>query len=701
MADRYFDRNGTTAGFGTLTGAWDTTTASWSTSNAGTATPTAFTFTNADVANFGSSAVASTTGGTATIATGVTVTANGIRLRNIAGNQTIARAGTGNLVLSGTSPFIDHCPNSTLSFTTPVTANNLSVFVTGVSIVVINSATSGLITGTLAISGNALGHGLVLGTAASGTPNQISSVTNINLAGAGVYWLGNTAYTEDAVIAVASDASNCMLVSAAPLTISDASIATYTGELWVQTNGGQFTQCSMTLNSAPLAASNLRMQLQGITNQAGHFARYVFANASGATIPANMLISLTAASLTSANVRAILEDNSSGNIFSGTVSGHDNATGFAWLLLQGTASNSRLTGNFTTGAGTTGLQKDQSGTWTISGNNTYTGSNVFVAGKVSAQSNTALGAATSAGGVTISGTGALELSGGITLDKSSTPFTIHQTSPIVSVGDNTVRTAGVTLGGTTTFEVTTGNRLAISNTGAITDGASTFGITKTGDGELALAAFTNTYDGAVAVSAGTLAIGSQGALGNGNVTLTGTLKYTGTGETYSRSTFLSGAAPSLEAAGSGAITVTNLSQDSTTKTLTLKGANTGANTVTVALSDSSNPLSLAKSGAGKWVTTGALSYSGSTTVSDGTLRVQTANSNTTSGAVTIGANGAVELVTDTLASTGGGAVLGSSHVAVNGGIIKTRGGTTQKGQVRYGGNLTFGAGSTLYIGAAA
>ena len=71
--------------------------------------------------------------------------------------------------------------------------------------------------------------------------------------------------------------------------------------------------------------------------------------------------------------------------------------------------------------------------------------------------------------------------------------------------------------------------------------------------------------------------------------------------------------------------------------------------------------------------------------------------------MTIGANGAVELVTDTLASAGAtsGEVLGTGNVTVNGGTIKTRGGTTQKGQVRYGGNLTFGAGSTLYIGAAA
>jgi len=450
----------------------------------------------------------------------------------------------------------------------------------------------------------------------------------------------------------------------------------------VPNNAGAMTGEFTYLGSAATYATNLTLDNYGNTSTAsltGGIYSLIVPNTSGALNITGTVQRLNTAGTASARMSLTLGGSNTGD---NTLSGDISEVGTNSAIL--------------------GITKVDAGRWVLSGaNSSHTGVHTISAGTLSAQSEKALGSATSAGGVTISGTGKLELSGNITLDKSSTPFTIHQTSPIISVGNNTVRTAGVTLGGTTTFEVTTGNRLAISNTGAITDGASTFGITKTGDGELALAAFTNTYDGVVVVSAGTLAIGSQAALGNGNVTLTGTLKYTGTGETYSRSTFLSGAAPSLEAAGSGAITVTNLSQDSTTKTLTLKGANTGANTVTVALSDSSNPLSLAKSGAGKWVTTGALSYSGSTTVSDGTLRVQTANSNTTSGAVTIGATGAVELVTDTLASTGGGAVLGSSHVAVNGGIIKTRGGTTQKGQMRYGGNLTFGADSSLYIGAAA
>ena len=422
-------------------------------------------------------------------------------------------------------------------------------------------------------------------------------------------------------------------------------------------------------------------------------------------------VNTNTATLTGGTYSLIVPDTSGAINVTGTVQ-RLNTAGTASarmsLTLGGTnTGNNTLSGVISevgTNSAILGITKVGAGRWVLTGTNTHTGIHTVSAGTLSAQSAKALGSATSAGGVTISGTGVLELAGGITLNKSATAFTIHQTSPITSVGDNTVQTAGITLGGTTTFEVTTGNRLAIANSGAITDGASTFGVTKTGDGELALAAFANTYDGAVTVTAGTLAIGSVGALGTGVATiqLTGNLKYTGTGETLSRATLLNGSAPSFEASGSGALTVSNLSTSVSTKTLTLKGSNTGANTITSSLTDNSGVLSLAKEDAGKWVVT-TRTYSGTTAVNAGTLRCESTNSATTSGAVTIGASGTVELVTNTLASSGAGngEVLGTGNVTCNGGIIKTRGGTTQKGQVRYGGNLTFGAGSSLYIGAAA
>lgn len=694
MADRYFDRNGTTAGFGTLTGAWDTTTASWSTSSAGTATPTAFTFSNVDVAFFGSTAVASTTAGTATIATSLNVNINSIRTANLPARQTIAANAGGKLTMGGASPSFDTAGAGGLTVSAPI-EGTAGFTKTGAGDLQLTGANA--MTGTLTASVGSL----VVGSYNSGTPNNIDSVTSL-VCNSGTFFWGANAYTFGKPFSglgtIGTNNPNTVTLS------DDASVSAFTGTL--NPTCDDTVSGRLRLNAFPSSAGALLPQVfsTGATARTATIALYHASPSSTSAI-----VYLYAANTSTGGV-SVLEDNgTASSTYNGIVTNlaGSNAGATLRLRLQGTNTNATYAGQIqaTNASGKLGLTKDGTGKWILSGENLYDGNNLISGGTLSAQFEKALGSATSAGGVTVSGTGALELSGGITLDKSSTPFTIHQTSPIVSVGDNTVRTAGVTLGGTTTFEVTTGNRLAIANTGAITDGASTFGITKTGAGELALAAFSNTYDGAVTVSAGTLAIGSVGALGTGvaTVQVTGNLKYTGAAGTLSRATQLNGAAPSLEAAGTGALTVSNLSQDVATKTVTLKGANTDANTITSSLSDNSGVLSLTKEGAGKWVTTGARSYTGTTAVNGGVLRLETTNSATASGAVTIGASGTVELVTNTLASTGAtsGEVLGTGNVTVNGGTIKTRGGTTQKGQVRYGGNLTFGAGSTLYIGAAA
>ena len=496
------------------------------------------------------------------------------------------------------------------------------------------------------------------------------------------------------------------------ITFSAGQLASFGGIVRTTTSTDAGYQASrIRLNELPggldwLANPNANSAMTGEITYTGSAATYV------ASLTVDSYSNTSTAGLTGGTYKLTVPNTSGALNITGTVQRLNTAaTASARMSLTlggSNTGNNTLSGDISevgSNSAILGLTKVDAGRWVLSGaNSSHTGIHTVSEGTLSAQSAKALGNATSAGGVTISGTGVLELAGGITLNKSATAFTIHQTSPITSVGDNTVQTPGITLGGTTTFEVTTGNRLAIANSGAITDGASTFGVTKTGDGELALAAFANTYDGAVTITAGTLAIGSVGALGTGvaTVQLTGNLKYTGSGETLSRATQLNGSAPSFEASGSGALTVSNLSTSVSTKTLTLKGSNTGANTITSSLTDSSGVLSLAKEDAGTWVVT-TRTYSGTTAVNAGTLRCEATNSATTTGAVTIGASGTVELITNTLASSGAGngEVLGTGNVTCNGGIIKTRGGTTQKGQVRYGGNLTFGAGSSLYIGAAA
>lgn len=706
MADRYFDRNGITAGFGTpLTGNWDTTTASWSTSAAGTATPTTFTFTNADAAYFGSASVVSTTAGTATIITGVTVTLNGIYTRNLTAAQTVAAGGTGNLVFAGATPFVNLGQSLTISAPISGSAGLDLTASAATQALSVTGSSSGL-TGSVAVNSGRL----VVNGSARMLPSAISVAADSE------FTYGT--FTDNFNFPVAPSGLGLIGIG------GDVPAGTgCTFPLGYLTSfGGTVGVLAFPAASQKYAKARF-YELPGAlkfiaygSNTTPLIACDLIYLGSGQTKATNIIVdSITSSSptgLTTGTYSLIQSGVSGALVISGTVT-RTNSSAIASarmsLTLGGTnTANNTLSGDISevgTNGAILGLTKVDAGRWVLSGaNSSHTGIHTVSAGTLSAQSAKALGSATSAGGVTISGTGVLELAGGVTLNKSATVFTIHQTSPITSVGDNTVQTAGITLGGTTTFEVTTGNRLAIANSGAISDGASTFGITKTGDGELALAAFSNTYDGAVTVTAGTLAIGSVGALGTGvaTVQVTGNLKYTGTGETLSRATQLNGSAPSLEASGSGALTVSTLSSSVSTKTLTLKGSNTGANTITSSLTDNSGVLSLAKEDAGKWVV-GVRAYTGTTALNAGTLRCESANSATTTGAVTIGASGTVELITGTLASSGAGngKVLGTSNVTCDGGTIKTRGGTTQKGQVRYGGNLTFGAGSSLYIGAAA
>jgi filamentous hemagglutinin family protein len=141
--------------------------------------------------------------------------------------------------------------------------------------------------------------------------------------------------------------------------------------------------------------------------------------------------------------------------------------------------------------------KSGAGTLTLSGTNTYTGSTIISAGTLAITSNNALG--TNAAGTTIAS--------GATLDLQNITYSTTET---LTVNGGTVKTStgtssfagGVTLGANSTVDVT-GTQLTIS--GVITDGASTYGLTKTGSGILVLSN-TNTYDGTTTISAGTLVL---------------------------------------------------------------------------------------------------------------------------------------------------------------------------------------------------
>lgn len=720
MADRYFDRNGATAGFGTLTGNWDTTSANWSTSAAGTATPATFTFTNADAAFFGSSSGTSTAG-TATIQNGVTVNLNRLVI-NTAGSQTIAGTGTGNLTFSGVNPTIASQGSGQPNISAPINFASGLTFQPGTSALVLSGIGQAGNSGTVNISDGTL----YCLTSGSGTPDQIKGATALALTQSSVYtsiqYYGAVAYTEPAAISAvfASDPGQVNIVSQnnAGVTLSHGSVGTYTGSFQATASLTTSLTARLVLNTAPALAGVLYFSTYSLTTgQTGIAPVIAFNHNAIATIGAVVYLYVGQAATALAAANLCLEQNSaatttfSGNVLSQTGS---NASAFLWLRLTGTGT-SVLSGNYAPTLGTNGLRKLGTGQWTLSGNNTYTGSTLLEAGTLVATSSTALGAATSSGS-SISGSGVLQLSGGISLNKSGTDISLTTTNnPVQSLGGtNTLRSKQLSLASsaTTTFNVATGNKLVLQTEGGGVIVGTSASLTKSGDGELELPASANTYTGTVTVSAGTLTVGSvansgaAAAWGQGStaVDVFTTLRYNGSGGSTTRSVRMNGTGtPTIDASGSGALVLNSVTQDTNAKTMVLRGTNTDDNKVVSSIANNLGVVSLAKEDAGRWLLVGGFAHTGTTAVNGGTLRVEAGNSNTASGAVTIGASGTVELVTDTLASANilNGKVLGTGNVTVNGGTIKTRGGATQKGQVRYGGNLTFGTGSTLYIGAAA
>ncbi|PWU21213.1 MAG: hypothetical protein C5B50_02180 [Verrucomicrobia bacterium] len=122
---------------------------------------------------------------------------------------------------------------------------------------------------------------------------------------------------------------------------------------------------------------------------------------------------------------------------------------------------------------------------------------------------------------------------------------------------------------------------------------------------------------------------AAGTIGLGNASVNAALVYQGAGDTCNRVIDLSGSgspvgSPTIEADGTGALVLTavNTASGAASKTLTLQGSNTGNNSIgTIVDNSGANKTSVVKAQAGKWVLTAANSYTGGTTVNQGSLEV--------------------------------------------------------------------------------
>ncbi|HFZ8258011.1 TPA: fibronectin-binding autotransporter adhesin ShdA [Salmonella enterica subsp. enterica serovar 1,4,5,12:b:-] len=285
-------------------------------------------------------------------------------------------------------------------------------------------------------------------------------------------------------------------------------------------------------------------------------------------------------------------------------------------------------------SGSGSLVKTGTGELTLSGDNSYSGGTTIIGGTLTADHADSLGTgAVANSGVLQVGEGELEntLSGSGSLVKTGT-------GELTLSGDNTYSGGTTIIGGTLTADhadsLGTGT---IANNGVLQVGegelentlSGSGSLVKTGTGELTLSG-DNTYSGGTTITGGTLTADHADSLGSGDIDNSGVLQ-AGEGELENT---LSGSG-SLVKTGTGELTLSgdNTYSGGTTitgGTLTADhadslgtGAIANSGVLQVGEGELENTLSgsgsLVKTGTGELTLSGDNSYSGATTITDGTL----------------------------------------------------------------------------------
>ncbi len=298
-----------------------------------------------------------------------------------------------------------------------------------------------------------------------------------------------------------------------------------------------------------------------------------------------------------------------------------------------------------TGSG--GLTKDGAGTLALTAANTYTGTTTITAGAISIAADGALG--TPPGAPTA---GKIVLVGG-TLRATAT-FTLAANRGVALTGAGTISTDPAT---TLTY-------------GGIMAGAGS--VTKSGTGTLLLSGL-NTYTGATTISAGTLRIGATNSIGSASAVTVN-----------AGATLDLGGFSDIIGSFAGAGTVTSSAAGPVTLNAGGNNATTGFSGI---IQNGSGTVALTKTGTGTLTLSGANTYSGTTTVTAGTLLV---NGSQPTSAVSVnggalGGSGTVGAITSTAAGgsvspgSGGPGVLNSGNLNLSSGspsVVVQLNGTT-------------------------
>ncbi len=363
------------------------------------------------------------------------------------------------------------------------------------------------------------------------------------------------------------------------------------------------------------------------------------------------------------------------------------------LILSG--DNSGLTGVATLSAGTlraTVANALGGGTLSISGGTLELSSNLGVSFN---RNTTISGDTTIKSDRAVTGAGATQTLG--TLSIGSQTLTVDKGSNVDS-GTAGTTFGAVTLTGAPTFTVNasslltlasitgTAQNITINGAGDTTVSGSidtTSGsLTKSGNGTLTLNG-GNTFTGGLTINAGTVTVGSTGALNSNNVTFgsgsTGTLSLNGNNATIA----------GLNTNATPGVTFVKNGSASNNATLTIGNASNTDSTYAGTIQDGgAGKLAITKAGSGTLTLTGANTYTGGTTITQGKILLN--GGSLAAGTVSISSG--ASLAASGVASAGSLSLVTGATVDLTSAGLSLSGGLTATG-----GNLNYTLGNTLAV----
>ena len=293
----------------------------------------------------------------------------------------------------------------------------------------------------------------------------------------------------------------------------------------------------------------------------------------------------------------------------GGVIGNSTPGNTTTLYLGGTSTSGNEMGGGNVGfiengtaGGTLAVVKNDSGVWSLTSTHTFTGGLTVNAGRLRINSNTA----------SRLGNGLVTLNGGTLSALAATA--VSGTNNILVGGSfgigNATNTGIMTLSGSIDLGGST-RTVTMASTGTFSGVISNGGLTKTGTGNLVLAA-ANTYSGDTLVQSGTLIVGSDLALQNSGFDTSGAGRLSGATRTALTFGGLAGSTNlSSAATGLGALAALTLNPQSG------KSYDYGG----IIANGTSAGMSLTKTGPGSQQLTGVSTYTGTTFVNGGRLEL--------------------------------------------------------------------------------